>query len=117
MAVSTSVSLGRSVIDWRGRSEFCDAATAESNEAAKDLAWQAVRIFTLPLDEDPRNHQVFVQEFLLADDESAIDTTYAALAEGFAACEAEETDYGDGVVGRSIPPAAVGKPYEKEAHA
>ena len=85
------------------RPEFCDAATAESKQAAEDLAWEAVRIFTLPLDEDPRNHQVFVQEFLLADDESAIDTTYAALAEGFAACETAETDYGDGVVGRTVP--------------
>ena len=85
------------------RPEFCDAAPAESSQAADGLTWEAVRIFTLPLDEDPRNHQVFVQEFLLADDESAIDTTYAALAEGFAACEAEETDYGDGVVGRNVP--------------
>lgn len=85
------------------RPQFCDSATVESKEAAEDLAWQAVRIFTLPLDENPRNHQVFVQEFLLAGEEATIGATYTALAAGFAACETEETDYGDGVVGRNVP--------------
>ena len=85
------------------RPQFCDAATDESKQAAEDLAWQAVGIFALEVDESPRNHQVFVQEFLLADEEADIDETYAALAAGFAACENQKTDYGDGVVGRNVP--------------
>jgi len=92
------------------RIQFCDAASAESKQAAEELAWQAARIFVMELDEDPRNHQVFVQEFLLADDETTVDATYAALAQGIAACEGEETDYGDGVTGRSslMPPTTLG---------
>ena len=83
------------------RIQFCDAASDESKQAAEGLRFQAARIFALDVEESPRNHQVFVQEFLMADDEDMIDETYAALADGIAACEGEKTDYGDGVIGRS----------------
>lgn len=92
------------------RIQLCDAATVESKQAAEGLRWQVVRIFALQLDEDPRTHQVFVQEFMQADDESATAGTYSALAQGVADCAGEETDYGDGVVGRTspMPPTTLG---------
>ena len=83
------------------RIEFCDAASDESREAAEGLRWQAARIFSVRLPESPRDHQVFVQEFLLADEAEGVDGTYAAVAEGIADCAGEETDYGDGTIGRS----------------
>lgn len=70
------------------RIQFCDAASDESKQAAEGLRFQAARIFALDVGESPRNHQVSVQEFLMADDEAMIAETYAALADGIAACEA-----------------------------
>jgi hypothetical protein len=90
--------------DQRGnlpRLEFCDKAGEASVQAAEQLRWAAFRQLNLTTPDEPRSHQVFAQEFLLAGVPSEVASTYAALQAGIEACTGVTTEYGDGVVGHS----------------
>lgn len=90
--------------DQRGnlpRLEFCDRADDASVRAAEQLEWVAFRQLNLTTPDAPRDHQVFVQEFLAAAEPTETAATYDALRDGFEACAGATTDYSDGVVGTS----------------
>jgi hypothetical protein len=83
------------------RPELCDKADTDSVRAAKQLRWQAFRQLTLTLTDDPRTHQVFVQEFLLADDADRVAATFDTVTAGIRACFGARTTYDKGVTGTS----------------
>lgn len=90
--------------DQRGnlpRLEFCDRASDAAVRAAEQLEWAAFRQLNLTTPDAPREHQVFVQEFLAAAEPTETAATYDALRDGFKACAGSTTDYSDGVVGTS----------------
>lgn len=85
--------------------ELCPAAGPEALAAAKALRWQAFTQLHMtpedPLDMaagDRSGHMIFVQEFLLAEDEAAAAATFAALREGMAACMGPQPTDSDGHV-------------------
>jgi PknH-like protein len=81
--------------------EFCDRASDASVRAAEQLEWTAFRQLNLTTPDAPREHQVFVQEFLAAADPAETAATYDALRDGITACAGATTEYSDGVVGTS----------------
>jgi hypothetical protein len=85
------------------RPELCDKAGTDSVRAAEQLRWQAFRQLNLTLTDDPRMHQVFVQEFLLADDADRVAATFDAVTAGIRACFGARTTYDKGVTGTSRP--------------
>lgn len=90
--------------DQRGnlpRLEFCDKASDASVRAAEELDWSAFRQLNLSTPDSPRDHQVFVQEFLTAADPAETAATYVALRDGITACAGATTEYPDGEVGTS----------------
>lgn len=90
--------------DQRGnlpRLEFCDKASDRSVQAAGQLRWAAFRQLNLTTPDEPRSHQVFAQEFLMAAEPSEVAATYSALQAGIEACTGVTTKHGDGVVGTS----------------
>ena len=101
--------------EWLPRLEFCPAASAESQEAARNLPWQAFRQLNYdtgmaqptaePTPGSPpmQHHLVFLQEFLLRGDADDIEETYAALAAGMEACTDQTIEYPDGEIGRGEP--------------
>jgi len=76
--------------------DLCDRASEESLAAVKALRWQAFRALDLA-EEDPidfaagdrSGHMIFVQEFLLADEPSLVESTFTALRDGSQACLGE----------------------------
>ncbi|MGN6575411.1 MAG: hypothetical protein ACTHKG_06970 [Nocardioides sp.] len=83
------------------RLDLCDKADAASAQAAKELRWQAFRQLNLTLTDDARMHQVFVQQFLLADDAGRVAATYDAVTDGLRACFGTQQTYDKGVTGIS----------------
>jgi hypothetical protein len=88
------------------RVEVCPNADEDAAKAATQVEWQAFRQYTydtgMPEVTEPtpgvrpQHHLVFVQEFLLSDDQASVAETYDALAAGFAACPSGETTSPDG---------------------
>lgn len=79
------------------RIEPCAEAGAAAAEAARKLTWQAFTQLHLK-GADPAKNMVFVQEFLLAGDAAAIQSTFAALRDGMVACLGKQTETPDGEI-------------------
>ena len=78
------------------RLDLCDRASEESLAAVRALRWQAFRTLDLTEDDpidfaagDRSGHMIFVQEFLLADEPSQVESTFTALRDGSQACLGE----------------------------
>jgi hypothetical protein len=78
------------------RLDLCDRASEESIAAVKALRWQAFRQLDMTEDDpvdfaagDMSGHMNFVQEFLLADEPSQVESTFTALRDGSQACLGE----------------------------
>ena len=80
--------------------QFCEKAGDTAVQAAEDLRWHAFRQLELATEtpteppspgEPPVHHLVFVQEFLTSTAADEVETTYAALAAGSAACLGRHT--------------------------
>jgi hypothetical protein len=75
--------------------ELCPAASAESRAAAESLEWLAFRQLDMTPDDpiappdDRIGHMVFVQQFLLAGEPSAVQATFELLRDGMKACLGE----------------------------
>lgn len=90
--------------DQRGnlpRLELCDKARPASLRAAEQLRWQAFRQLNLSTPDAARMHQVFVQEFLLADAPAEMAATFRKLRAGLRACVGTSRAYGEGMNGTS----------------
>lgn len=84
------------------RIELCDEASDAADAAAEDLRWSAFRQVSFDTGA-PREHLVFVQEFLLSDSPATVEETYDALASGIADCVGTAQEYPDGETGESKP--------------
>jgi hypothetical protein len=76
------------------RTEFCDKASAASQQAAKALEWEAFTQHHYATGSD--RHLVFVQEFLLSDRASVVRRTFDLLAAGGRSCEGDRSVTPDG---------------------
>ena len=75
--------------------ELCPAASVESRAAADGLTWMAFRQLDMTPDDpitppdDRTGHMVFVQQFLLAGEPTAVQATFELLRDGMTACLGE----------------------------
>ena len=92
------------------RIRFCKAASAESKEAGESLEWEAFMQLGLA-SPDPRNSQVFTQEFLLAAEPAEVESLFESLQDGMKACAGRKTEYPGGETGRTeeLPVPALGE--------
>ena len=92
------------------RIRFCKAASAGAKDAAASLEWEAFMQLGLA-SPDPRNSQVFTQEFLLADEPTEVESLFESLRGGMEACAGRKTEYPDGETGRidELPVPALGE--------
>ena len=72
--------------------ELCPAASAEGRAAADGLTWMAYRQLDMTPDDpitppDDRNgHMVFVQQYILSGEPTAVQATFELLRDGMKAC-------------------------------
>ena len=98
--------------DMLPRFEQCAAADETSQQDIDTPQWDAYRQLNLATGTAsgeptpgtrPEHHLVFVQEYLLADDPSAVTASYAELERGMEACANQETTSEDGETITSEP--------------
>jgi hypothetical protein len=82
------------------RIRFCKEAPPGAKAVAQRLEWEAFMQLGM-VSPDPRNSQVFTQEFLLAAEPAEVESMFAALQEGMEACAGRKTEYPDGETGRT----------------